>query len=105
MLIGNPTRPTPRVNADSDDEDYDAASDEGVRGLLSPTYLSSWSRSVTQFIHSNAGLPGAPPDVWVGKRPLGKGGFGLAGLWEKKDGAGKVVDVSEQVERTVRDRG
>ncbi len=31
--------------------------------------------------------------MWVGKRPLGQGGFGMAGLWEKYDGEGNIVDV------------
>lgn len=101
-LAGNPARPTASGNTSSD-EDHDAASDEGVRGLLSSGDLSPWTPSATQFIRSNAGFPGAPPGAWVGKRPLGEGGYGMAGLWEKLDGDGNVVDVSEPVKRTVRD--
>jgi len=32
--------------------------------------------------------------VWAGKRPLGQGGFEMAGLWEKYDGEGNIVDVT-----------
>lgn len=43
----------------------------------------------TEFIRSKSGLEGN----WVGIRPLGKGGNGIAGLWERRDDAGRLVKV------------
>lgn len=42
-----------------------------------------------EFIHSKSGLE----DSWIGVRPLGKGGNGMAGLWESRDDAGRLVKV------------
>ncbi len=71
---------------------YDAGPDESVTGSASIDDYRLWTKPAAQFIRSDAGITGSP-DVWVGKQPLGEGGFGLAGLWEKIDAAGNVVDV------------
>lgn len=70
-------------------EDFDASDAEDVLGEPLSDDVGLWSQPPAQFIRSEAGLQGN----WVGKRPLGQGGFGLAGLWEKIDGEGHVVDV------------
>lgn len=82
----------PQGNPKSQLESYDARPEESVVGLTSIEDLTFWTRAAAQFIRSSAGITGSP-DVWVGKRPLGEGGFGLAGLWEKIDPAGNVMDV------------
>lgn len=71
---------------------YDAGPDENVVGVPSPEDLELWTKPAAQFIRSNAGIIDVPYR-WVGKRPLGEGGFGLAGLWEKLDLEGNVIDV------------
>ena len=71
---------------------YDAHSHEAVIGVPTFDDLERWGHGPSEFIRSEAGIS-EPPFVWLGKRPLGKGSFGLAGLWEKIDGDGNVVDV------------
>lgn len=71
---------------------YDAHPQEGVVGELTFEDLAIWGDGPSEFIRSEAGIS-EPPFVWVGKRPLGKGAFGVAGLWEKIDPEGNVVDV------------
>lgn len=71
---------------------YDAGLNESVIGVPSIDDLKMWTEPAAQFIRSNAGIPEGP-DVWVGKQPLSAGAFGLAGMWEKIDPEGNVVDV------------
>lgn len=71
---------------------YDAGPRESVYGIPTPDDLALWTMSAAQFIRSQAGINDGDL-AWVGKRPLGQGGFGLAGLWEKIDSEGNVVDV------------
>ena len=82
----------PQQDPTTKTESYDAGPGEGVVGMASIDDITLWKDRAAQFIRSSAGITGSP-DVWVGKRPLGEGGFGLAGLWEKIDSAGNVVDV------------
>lgn len=42
-----------------------------------------------EFIRSRSGLE----EDWIGVRPLGKGGCGIAGLWEVRGDDGRVVKV------------
>ena len=51
---------------------------------------SSWKAGHAAFIRSAAGLSDSN---WIGKRPLGSGGFGTAGLWELRDENNVVIDV------------
>ena len=74
-------------------EQYDAEPWEGTVGLPSIQDYNAWSVQAAQFIRSESGY-GGEGSGWVGKRPLGEGGFGMAGLWEKYDNDGNVVDVS-----------
>ena len=56
--------------------------------------MSFWKAEHTAFINSAAGLEGAH---WIGKRPLGSGAFGTAGLWERRDENNVVIEVSRHV--------
>lgn len=55
-----------------------------------------FGKSIAKFISSPFGLwdkeTGSMESGWVGQRPLGKGGYGMAGLWQKtlEDGTVKV---------------
>ena len=51
---------------------------------------SSWNAGHAAFIKSAAGLSDSH---WIGKRPLGSGGFGTAGLWERRDENNVVIEV------------
>lgn len=89
----DPTDPVaPQRDPTIKTESYDAGPEEGVVGMASIDDITLWKNRAAQFIRSSAGITGSS-DMWVGKRPLGEGGFGLAGLWEKIDAAGNVVDV------------
>ena len=52
-----------------------------------------WGKEIAQFIRSDADAEPEPGAEWVGKRPLGQGSFGIAGLWELRDGDGNVTQV------------
>ncbi|KAL8709676.1 MAG: hypothetical protein Q9220_005616 [cf. Caloplaca sp. 1 TL-2023] len=57
--------------------------------------LGNWDQNDlvnAEFLRSHHGYE----DGWVGKRMLGAGTEGRAGLWEKRDGDGKVIDVSSR---------
>lgn len=51
---------------------------------------SCWKPEYAAFIKSAAGLDDAN---WIGKRPLGSGTFGTAGLWELRDENNVVTEV------------
>jgi hypothetical protein len=72
---------------------YDVTPEKRVIGAVSMDDVTLWTRPAAEFIRSHSGIT-TSPDVWVGRYPLGKGGFGMAGLWEKIDPEGNVVDVS-----------
>lgn len=75
-------------------ETYDAAAKERVESRLDQGGggEADWGKDWTKFIRSAAG--GCLNGNWVGVLPLGSGAFGRAGLWEKRNQDGKVVDVS-----------
>lgn len=78
-------------------EKYDAPARERVEARLDRGGgdEADWDSDATKFIRSPAGAAGGCLNGnWVGVRPLGRGGFGMAGLWEKRDQDGTVVDVS-----------
>ena len=52
--------------------------------------MSDWKIEHAAFIKSEAGLDNAN---WIGKRPLGSGAFGTAGLWERRDTNNVVIEV------------
>lgn len=72
---------------------YDVTPERRVIGAVTFEDLRLWTKTAAEFIRSHAGIT-ATPDEWVGKHVLGQGGFGMAGLWEKIDPEGNVVDVS-----------
>ncbi|KAL8868594.1 MAG: hypothetical protein Q9174_004889 [Haloplaca sp. 1 TL-2023] len=50
--------------------------------------VEKWGRQDARFISSHHGFE----EGWVGVRPLGSGGYGRAGLWEKRSADGQVLD-------------
>ena len=52
--------------------------------------MSLWKAEHAGFIKSAAGLSNSQ---WIGKRPLGSGSFGTAGLWERRDENNVVIEV------------
>ncbi|KAL9578433.1 MAG: hypothetical protein Q9203_007101, partial [Teloschistes exilis] len=51
-------------------------------------YIKAWGWRMLEFVRSDHGYESG----WIGVKPLGEGSFGRAGLWEKRDEDGKVVD-------------
>lgn len=70
-------------------ETYDLALNHKAAATAKASDYAKWDIAPAEFIRSDSGLGNG----WVGKRPLGAGGFGMAGLWEKLDGNGAVVEV------------
>lgn len=93
----NQSAQSEQYSEDIEDEghkQYDALSYETTKGIANADDLELWTLPAAEFIRSGIGLIESQDD-WVGKRPLGQGGFGLAGLWERLDEDGTPVDVSE----------
>ena len=65
---------------------YDVRQDDEVDEIPRAEDNEYWG----SFIRSRSGLDGN----WVGVRPLGEGGNGIAGLWELRDDDGQTVKVS-----------
>ena len=94
---GNPQAHPPDEETDSEEEnsssdnpeDYDARTDQSVLGPPRREDVLRWGSEIAQFIRSESGLE----ERWVGRRPLGQGGYGTAGVWEKRDSNGRVIDV------------
>ena len=62
---------------------------EGRASLGDPHRWRKDKEYDAEFINSPSGIG----STWIGRRPLGKGGFGIAGLWEKYDQDGRLQDV------------
>ena len=93
----NQSAQSEQYSEDIEDEgpkQYDALSYETTKGIANADDLELWTQPAAEFIRSGIGLVEFSDD-WVGKRPLGQGGLGLAGLWERLDEDGTPVDVSE----------
>lgn len=71
-------------------EAYDVAWNQKAAATAKGSDYENWGTAPAEFIRSYSGLGNG----WVGKRPLGAGGFGMAGLWEKRDGNGTVIEVN-----------
>ena len=70
---------------------YDARRDDEADVIPYAKDIEYWgSVEFAKFIRSRSGLDGN----WVGVRPLGEGGNGIAGLWELRDDDGQAVKVS-----------
>ena len=76
-------------SAASGNPDYDVGATQPVVGSPSDADVMTWGWRVARFIRSPAGIE----SQWIGKRPLGEGSFGIAGLWEKSDEDGRVLEV------------
>lgn len=69
---------------------YDVRRDEEIDVIPHAKDIEYWrSEKAAKFIGSRSGLDGN----WVGVRPLGEGGNGIAGLWELRDDDGQTVKV------------
>ena len=70
---------------------YDVEPGVDPIGRIQDKDLKNWGSvdGAAAFIRSSSGLEGN----WVGIRPLGKGGNGLAGLWEWRDENGQPTKV------------
>lgn len=65
-----------------------------VEGEPSEEDIHLYGRTLAKFIRSPFNDDDADGgSAWYGVKPLGRGGFGMAGLWEKRDANGRVVDV------------
>lgn len=58
-----------------------------------------YGNRLAKFIRSDlySQKDAADAAAWYGIKPLGRGGFGMTGLWEKRDEDGQVVDVGFRV--------
>ncbi|KAL9600911.1 MAG: hypothetical protein Q9219_002846 [cf. Caloplaca sp. 3 TL-2023] len=69
---------------------YDAPVDAAITGPPEPgDGLSNLNPEFVGFMRSKHGYE----EGWVGRKPLGKGAMGVAGMWEKRDADGNVIDV------------
>lgn len=75
-----------------DAEAYDVGRRFKAVGTPKAKDIEYWGsvKGAAEFIRSRSGLKGN----WVGVRPLGKGGNGIAGLWELRGTDGQVIKVS-----------
>ncbi|KAL8834334.1 MAG: hypothetical protein Q9170_003788 [Blastenia crenularia] len=71
-------------------------------GFASEVEIEKWGRRMARFVRSPYD-DSADAAGWYGMKPLGKGGFGMAGLWEKRDLNGEVVDQAV-IKQTGKDR-
>ena len=71
-------------------EAHDVAWNQKAVAKAKVSDYEKWDTAPAEFIRSYSGLGSGS----VGKRPLGAGGFGMAGLWEKYDGNGTVIEVN-----------
>ena len=92
MLLADSSESDP-VSEETSIEEYDADPHEVITGDPSIADYRLWTQQAAQFIRSDSGLEEEDDGFWIGKRPLGQGSFGMAGLWEKYDGDGDMVDV------------
>lgn len=95
MLVGDTSKQVPTTGSNAEDASnleaalYDVDPEETAYGPLTVDDLQYWTRSAARFIRSSSGIDA----TWVGKRPLGQGSFGIAGVWEKYDHNGNMIDV------------
>ena len=70
-------------------EAYDLTRNHKAAVTASVGDYYKWDTAPAESIRSCSGFGSG----WDGKRPLGLGGFGMAGLWEKRDNNGTVIEV------------
>lgn len=86
-----PTPPSPHSYPYSGTpEQFDVSSE--LLDAIAPAdgEMSVWKTEHAAFIKSAAGLEDT---TWIGKRPLGSGTFGTAGLWERRDANNVLIEV------------
>ena len=107
-LTLNPPHPPDPSQADPDDqgsspsevstcysrevENYDVGPGVEAQAVPNARDLEYWGwfgEKIPRFIRSQSGIEGN----WVGIRPLGLGGMGVAGLWELRGDDGQMVEV------------
>ena len=74
-----------------DEANYDVQSSVEAVGTPQVQDIEFWGsvEGAAEFIRSQSGLE----SNWVGTRPLGKGSFGIAGLWELRGDDGRLRKV------------
>ncbi|KAL8924289.1 MAG: hypothetical protein Q9208_004070 [Pyrenodesmia sp. 3 TL-2023] len=96
VYSGPPHRPLkeyPRFHKDI--PEYDAADWKArIEGVASEEDITRYGNRLAKFIRSPIYSDKDDNDTaaWRGVRPLGRGGFGMAGLWEKLDENGALID-------------
>lgn len=90
---------------DSDDDvrlfdDVDVSSLE-VEGLSNDANVNDrefekWGGNLTRFVRSPFGPEGFLGAGWHGVKPLGRGGFAMAAVWERRNEDNDIVDVRAQ---------
>ena len=106
-LTLNPPHPPDPNQADSNDpgssasevstcysqevENYDVGPGVEAQGVPNARDMEYWGRAeqIPRFIRSQSGIEGN----WVGVKPLGVGGMGVTGLWERRGDDGQMVEV------------
>lgn len=74
-------------------EIYDVTWNQKAAVTANASDYGKWDTAPADFIKSSSDLGSG----WVGKRPLGSGAFGVAGLWEKRDNNGTVIEVRKRL--------
>ncbi|KAL9000179.1 MAG: hypothetical protein Q9169_001081 [Polycauliona sp. 2 TL-2023] len=107
-----------RIQAPRDKEDdelynsFDVSSLE-VEGLsndenVNDWDIEKWGHSLTKFVRSPFGPEGFLGGGWQGVKPLGRGGFAMAALWERRNEDAGTIDkmVIKQIgKRKVKTKG
>ncbi|CAF9917143.1 MAG: hypothetical protein ALECFALPRED_011059 [Alectoria fallacina] len=77
---------------------YDVEPGVEATGTPEAKDIEYWGsdKRAAEFIRSQSGLEAN----WVGIRPLGKGGCGMAGLWEMRDDEGQLIKVRIRTRQT-----
>ncbi|KAL8897056.1 MAG: hypothetical protein Q9207_007406 [Kuettlingeria erythrocarpa] len=63
-----------------------------VEGDASREDIKRYGKRLAKFIRSPADEDESPDEIWYGIRPLGRGGCGMAGLWEKRNANGETLE-------------
>lgn len=62
-----------------------------IQGFASEEDIEKYGSRLARFIRSPAS--DLLNEGWYGVKPLGRGSFGVAGLWQKRNDDGEVIDV------------
>ncbi|KAL8774083.1 MAG: hypothetical protein Q9209_001191 [Squamulea sp. 1 TL-2023] len=90
---------------DDDSEAYDdnanvlslAVEEPSEDGGIRDSEVGKIGYHLSKFIHSPFGPEGFLGEGWHGVKPVGKGGFGRAGMWERRGEDNNIVDVSPNI--------